>query len=38
MGYIAHRLRVAGREEPIFTQHATRMIHRLSGGIPRLIN
>jgi len=38
MGYIAHRLRVAGREEPIFTQHATRMIHRLTGGIPRLIN
>jgi len=38
LGYIAHRLRVAGREEPIFTHHATRMIHRLTGGIPRLIN
>lgn len=38
IGYIAHRLRVAGREEPIFTSHATRMIHRLTGGIPRLIN
>ncbi|MBA2486340.1 MAG: AAA family ATPase, partial [Nitrospira sp.] len=38
MGYIAHRLRVAGREEPLFTYHAVRMIHRLTGGIPRLIN
>ncbi len=38
LGYIAHRLRVAGREEPIFTYHATRVIHRLTGGIPRLIN
>lgn len=38
LGYITHRLRVAGREEPIFTYHATRMIHRLTGGIPRLIN
>ena len=38
LGYIVHRLRVAGREEPIFTQHATGMIHRLTGGIPRLIN
>ncbi len=38
LGYIAHRLRVAGREEPIFTQQAARMIHRLTGGIPRLIN
>lgn len=38
LGYIAHRLRVAGREQPIFTDHATCMIHRLTGGIPRLIN
>lgn len=38
LGYIAHRLRVAGREEPIFTQQATRLIHGLTGGIPRLIN
>ena len=38
MGYIAHRMRVAGREKPIFTYHASRMIHRLTGGIPRLIN
>lgn len=38
MGYIAHRLRIAGREDPIFTYHAARMIHRLTGGVPRLIN
>ena len=38
LGYIAHWLRVAGREEPLFTYHAGRMIHRLTGGIPRLIN
>jgi general secretion pathway protein A len=38
LGYIAHRLRIAGREDPIFTHLATRMIHRLTGGIPRLIN
>ena len=38
LGYIAHRLRVAGREEPLLTYHASRMIHRLTGGIPRLIN
>lgn len=38
LGYIAHRLRIAGREEPLFTYHSSRMIHRLTGGIPRLIN
>lgn len=38
LGYIAHRLRVAGREQPIFTDHAISMIHHLTGGIPRLIN
>lgn len=38
IGYITHRLRVAGREQPIFTDQATRLIHRLTGGIPRLIN
>ena len=38
LGYIAHRLRVAGRERPLFTYHASRMIHRLTAGIPRLIN
>lgn len=36
--YISHRLRVAGRIEPLFTHQAGLMIHRLTGGIPRLIN
>jgi type II secretory pathway predicted ATPase ExeA len=36
--YIAHRLKVAGTEEPIFTSAAVQAVFRLSGGIPRLIN
>jgi type II secretory pathway predicted ATPase ExeA len=36
--YIAHRLRVAGREDPIFTPRALARIHELSRGIPRLVN
>jgi len=36
--YIAHRLSVAGRKEPIFTPEAIRFIHERSGGIPRRIN
>jgi general secretion pathway protein A len=36
--YIQYRLRQAGCERPLFTRPATRRIHRLSGGIPRLIN
>ncbi len=36
--YIRHRLEVAGQGETIFTDTATRQVHRLSGGIPRLIN
>ena len=38
LGYISHRIRVAGREDPLFTDQAGTMIHRLSGGVPRLIN
>jgi type II secretory pathway predicted ATPase ExeA len=38
LGYISHRIRVAGREDPLFTYQAGTMVHRLSGGIPRLIN
>ncbi len=37
-GYVTHRLRIAGRAEPLFTDQAILMIHRLTGGIPRLIN
>lgn len=36
--YIAHRLKVAGTEDPIFTSAAMQEVFRLSGGTPRLIN
>jgi general secretion pathway protein A len=37
-GYVRHRLRVAGATEEIFTPAAMRELHRLSLGIPRVIN
>jgi general secretion pathway protein A len=37
-GYIAHRLQVAGGSDTLFTPMAMRLVHRLSGGLPRLIN
>lgn len=36
--YIAHRLKVAGRDEPIFAKAAVQEIFRISSGNPRLIN
>jgi general secretion pathway protein A len=36
--YIRHRLRVAGGSETLFTPAAMRWVHRLSRGVPRLIN
>jgi general secretion pathway protein A len=36
--YIQHRMEVAGQRQPIFTRLAMRTAHRLSGGIPRLLN
>lgn len=36
--YVMRRLEVAGAKHPIFTRRALAAIHRLSGGIPRLIN
>lgn len=36
--YVRHRLAVAGVERPLFTRTAMRELHRLSGGVPRLIN
>ncbi|OGQ05671.1 MAG: hypothetical protein A3F82_04875 [Deltaproteobacteria bacterium RIFCSPLOWO2_12_FULL_44_12] len=36
--YIAHRLRVAGRQEALFEPTALSFIHKHSGGIPRRIN
>ena len=37
-GYVRHRLRVAGANEEIFTPRALLELHRLSLGIPRVIN
>lgn len=37
--YVSHRLRVAGRTAPSpFTRRAIELVHRGSGGIPRLAN
>lgn len=36
--YIAHRLRIAGRTEPLFTEEAIEELCRISQGIPRNIN
>jgi len=36
--YIRHRLAVAGVERQLFTAAAVRLVHRISGGVPRLIN
>jgi general secretion pathway protein A len=36
--YIRHRLQVCGAPEQIFTDTAIDMVHKLSSGVPRLIN
>jgi type II secretory pathway predicted ATPase ExeA len=36
--YLAHRLRVAGRDEPLFTAEAVAALHAASRGVPRLLN
>ncbi len=38
LAYIRHRSRVAGATRDLFTAGALREIHRLSGGVPRIIN
>ncbi len=38
VAYVRHRLRVAGATRDIFTTGAMRELHRLSGGVPRIIN
>jgi type II secretory pathway predicted ATPase ExeA len=38
VAYIGHRLQVAGRQAPLFTTLSGRIVFRLTGGIPRLIN
>jgi general secretion pathway protein A len=37
-GYILHRMEVAGQRRIAFAEAAMREVHRLSGGVPRLIN
>ncbi|HSB69890.1 MAG TPA: AAA family ATPase [Candidatus Methylomirabilis sp.] len=36
--YIRHRLRVGGGSDTLFTPAAMYRVHRVSGGVPRLIN
>jgi general secretion pathway protein A len=36
--YIRHRLDVAGSQRPLFPPGLMRRLHRLSGGVPRIIN
>ena len=36
--YIAHRLQVAGGARDLFAPAATKLIHKHSGGVPRLVN
>jgi general secretion pathway protein A len=38
LSYIEHRLKVAGRDTPLFTREAISEVHRLSQGYPRLVN
>ncbi|HXL46510.1 MAG TPA: AAA family ATPase, partial [Candidatus Binatia bacterium] len=36
--YVQHRMEIAGQRQPIFSKQAVRAAHRLSRGIPRLLN
>ncbi len=36
--YIRHRLQIVGFKGELFTKSAANVVHRLSGGVPRLIN
>jgi general secretion pathway protein A len=36
--YVGHRLAVGGRAAPLFTRMALRRLHRLTGGVPRMVN
>lgn len=36
--YVTHRMKVAGREEKVFTTPAVDLIYRTTGGVPRLVN
>jgi len=36
--YILHRLKLAGRSDPIFSRQAADLVYRHTGGVPRRIN
>ena len=36
--YVAHRLAVAGRKEPVFSADALDLVHGFTEGIPRMVN
>lgn len=36
--YVRHRLEIVGCKRHLFTKWALRLVHKLSGGIPRLVN
>jgi general secretion pathway protein A len=36
--YVSHRLAVGGSDAPLFTRAALRRLHRLTGGVPRMVN
>jgi general secretion pathway protein A len=38
LSYVAHRLKVAGRDEPLFDAQAVSLMHVFSKGVPRVIN
>ena len=38
LAYVAHRLRVAGGSETIFSPSALALVHRHARGVPRLVN
>ena len=38
IAYIRHRLEVAGCKQQLFTRGALRLVHKLSRGVPRVVN
>lgn len=36
--YIEHRLKIAGAPQTLFSDAAVAVVHKLSGGVPRLVN
>jgi type II secretory pathway predicted ATPase ExeA len=37
-GYVEHRLKVSGLDDPLFTESALKKLYHFSSGIPRVIN